>query len=34
MLRKSLKSVLHALSLAHPAIGYCQGMNTLVMRML
>lgn len=33
-MRKSLKLVLHALSLAHPGIGYCQGMNTLVMRLL
>jgi len=34
IMRKSLSNVLHALSLAYPKIGYCQAMNTLVMRLL
>jgi hypothetical protein len=34
VLRKSLNNVLKAISLVYPNVGYCQGMNFLVLRLL
>ena len=34
VLRKSLNNILKAISLVHPEVGYCQGMNFLALRLL
>ena len=34
VLRKSMNNVLKGISITHPKIGYCQGMNFLVLRLL
>lgn len=34
VLRKSMNNVLKAISIRYPKVGYCQGMNFLIMRLL
>ena len=34
VLRKSMNNVLKAISIVHPKVGYCQGMNFLTLRIL